>query len=81
MTWGPRITVIVPVYKAEQYLAQCVDSILAQSYKNLEIILVDDGSPDKCGQICDNYAMEDHRIVVIHLGSRYGRVYSFRRQR
>ena len=66
MTWGPRITVVVPVYKVEQYLVRCVDSILAQSYKNLEIILVDDGSPDKCGEMCDQYAELDNRVKVIH---------------
>ena len=60
------ISIIVPVYNVERYLEQCVDSILAQSYHNLEIILVDDGSPDNCPQICDNYAKKDSRVVVIH---------------
>lgn len=60
------ISVIVPVYKVEQYLPRCIDSILAQTYKNLEIILVDDGSPDNCPQICDEYAKRDKRIKVIH---------------
>ncbi len=60
------ISVIVPVYKVEEYLSRCVDSILAQTYENLEIILVDDGSPDLCGAICDTYAMMDPRIRVIH---------------
>ena len=60
------ISVIVPVYKVENYLARCVDSIIAQSYDNLEIILVDDGSPDNCGKICDGYALNDDRIRVIH---------------
>lgn len=60
------ITVIVPVYKVEKYLRRCVDSILAQTYTNLEIILVDDGSPDNCGKICDEYAAKDSRIKVIH---------------
>ena len=60
------ITVIVPVYKVEKYLRRCIDSIIAQSYKNLEIILVDDGSPDNCGRICDEYAKKDDRIRVIH---------------
>ena len=63
---NPLISVIVPVYKVEPYLCQCVDSILAQTYKNLEIILVDDGSPDRCPQICDDYAKKDERIRVIH---------------
>lgn len=60
------ISVIVPVYKVEPYLRRCVDSILAQTYTNLEIILVDDGSPDDCGAICDEYAKKDSRIKVIH---------------
>lgn len=60
------ISVIVPCYKVEQYLPKCIDSILAQTYTNLEILLVDDGSPDKCGEICDAYAKKDERIKVIH---------------
>lgn len=60
------ISVIVPVYKVEPYLRRCVDSILNQTYKNLEIILVDDGSPDNCGAICDEYAAKDPRVRVIH---------------
>lgn len=60
------ISVIVPVYKVEKYLNRCVDSIINQTYKNLEIILVDDGSPDNCPKICDEYAMKDNRIKVIH---------------
>lgn len=62
----PLISVIVPVYKVEKYLKDCVDSILLQSYKNLEIILIDDGSPDNCGKICDEYKERDSRIIVIH---------------
>lgn len=62
----PMISVIVPVYKVEPYLCQCVDSIRNQTYANLEIILVDDGSPDGCPQICDEYAALDTRIKVIH---------------
>lgn len=61
-----QISVIIPVYKVEPYLKKCIDSIIDQSYKNLEIILVDDGSPDNCGQICDEYAQRDNRIIVIH---------------
>lgn len=61
-----KISVIVPVYNVEKYLNRCVDSILAQTYQNLEIILVDDGSPDNCPQICDNYVQKDSRIKVIH---------------
>ena len=60
------ISVIVPVYKTEKYLHKCVDSITAQTYTDLEIILVDDGSPDDCGRICDEYAQKDSRIKVIH---------------
>lgn len=62
----PLISIIVPMYGVEQYIKRCVNSILSQSYTNLEIILVDDGSPDKCGVIADEYAKEDNRIVVIH---------------
>lgn len=61
-----RVAVIVPVYNVEPYLRRCVDSILAQTYKQLELILVDDGSPDNCGRICDEYACADDRIIVIH---------------
>lgn len=62
----PDISVIVPVYKVEKFLHRCVDSILCQSYDNFELILVDDGSPDRCGKICDAYAAKDARIHVIH---------------
>lgn len=60
------ISIIVPIYGVEQYLRKCIDSILAQTYTNLQIILVDDGSPDNCGAICDEYAQKDERITVIH---------------
>ena len=60
------VSVIVPVYKVEKYLEKCVDSIINQTYKNLEIILVDDGSPDNCPKMCDLYAKEDKRVKVIH---------------
>ena len=62
----PLVTIIIPVYKAEHFLNECVDSILAQSYENLEVILVDDGSPDNCGVICDRYADSDKRVRVVH---------------
>ena len=62
----PLISVIVPVYKVEAYLRRCLDSIVNQTYRNLEIILVDDGSPDRSGAICDAYAKRDRRIRVIH---------------
>lgn len=61
-----EISVIVPIYKVEKYLQKCVDSILAQTFSDFELILVDDGSPDKCGTICDEYAKKDSRIKVIH---------------
>ena len=60
------ISVIVPVYGVEQFLDQCVESIVGQTHKNLEIILVDDGSPDNCPAICDAWAARDSRIQVIH---------------
>ncbi|MBQ7300531.1 MAG: glycosyltransferase family 2 protein [Clostridia bacterium] len=62
----PLISVIVPVYRVEKCLHRCVDSILGQTYKNFELILVDDGSPDNCGILCDEYAQKDSRIRVIH---------------
>ena len=60
------ISIIVPVYKTRLYLRKCIDSLLAQTHRDLEIILVDDGSPDNCGRICDEYAQKDPRIRVIH---------------
>lgn len=62
----PLVSVIVPCYNVEQYLPKCIDSILEQTYQNLEVWLVDDGSPDSCGEICDEYAKKDSRIKVIH---------------
>jgi glycosyltransferase involved in cell wall biosynthesis len=61
-----KLSLIIPIYKVEKYLNRCVDSIINQTYTNLEIILVDDGSPDNCGIICDKYAVSDSRIKVIH---------------
>lgn len=61
-----KISVIVPVYKSEKYIERCIDSILNQTYKNIELILVDDGSPDNSSEICDRYAEIDSRVLVIH---------------
>ena len=66
MIHDPLISVIVPIYNVEQYLDKCINSILNQTYHNLEIILVDDGSPDNCGAICDHYSVMDQRVKVIH---------------
>lgn len=63
---GELISIIVPIYNVEEYLPKCVESILNQTYKNLEVILVDDGSPDNCLKICDEYAKMDNRIKVVH---------------
>lgn len=62
----PKVSIIVPVYKAEAYLHRCVDSILAQTFTDWELLLIDDGSPDKSGEICDEYTKKDSRIRVIH---------------
>lgn len=67
---APLITVVVPIYKVEEYLDECVQSILNQTYHNLEIFLVDDGSPDRCGEMCDTYAEKDSRVKVIHQKNR-----------
>ena len=66
MSEHPKVSIIVPIYNVEQYLRRCIDSLLAQTYTNIEIVLVDDGSPDNCGDICDEYAQTDARIKVIH---------------
>ena len=65
-TQDELISIIIPVYKVEKYLEKCINSIIGQTYTNLQIILVDDGSPDNSGKICDKYAKEDSRIEVIH---------------
>ena len=62
----PKVSIIVPVYKAEAYLHRCVDSILIQTFEDFELILIDDGSPDRSGEICDEYAAKDPRIRVFH---------------
>ena len=61
-----KVSIIVPVYKVEKYIHQCVDALTHQSLSDIEIILVDDGSPDGCPKICDEYANQDNRIKVIH---------------
>ena len=61
------ISVIVPVYNVDSYLCQCIDSILSQTYRDLEILLVDDGSTDRSGQICDKYLRSDNRVKVFHI--------------
>lgn len=66
MTYQPDVSVIVPVYNVERYLPECIESLISQTYKNIEIIFVDDGSTDSSGKICDQYAEKDKRIKVIH---------------
>ena len=61
-----KISVIVPVYNVEKYIGECIKSIINQDYENIEIILVDDGSNDKSGEICDEYTLKDKRVKVIH---------------
>lgn len=62
----PKVSIIIPVYKAEKYLNRCIDSILAQTFTDWELLLIDDGSPDRSGDICDEYAKKDTRIRVFH---------------
>ena len=62
----PLVSIIVPVYNVEEYLSECIDSILSQTYENIEIILIDDGCTDKSAEICDKYALKDKRVRVIH---------------
>ena len=66
MNYMPKISIIVPIYKAENYLHRCIDSLLSQTFTEFEVLLVDDGSPDKSGNICDDYAKKDNRVRVIH---------------
>lgn len=66
MAKNPEISIIVPVYKVEKYLAECVNSILTQSFSDFELLLVDDGSPDRCPQMCDEYSLKDSRVVTFH---------------
>ena len=62
----PKISIIVPVYNVEKYLGKCIESILNQTFRDFELILVDDGSTDSSGKICDEYSLKDSRIKVIH---------------
>ena len=66
MEYTPSISVIIPVYKAEKYLHRCVDSFLKQTFSDFEVLLIDDGSPDNSGKICDAYSVLDKRIKVFH---------------
>lgn len=66
----PEVSMIVPVYQVEKYIAQCIESVLNQTFQNFELILIDDGSKDKSGIICDSYAEMDDRILVIHTENR-----------
>ena len=61
-----KISIIVPIYNVKKYIQQCVESLINQTYKNLEIILIDDGSTDGCGELCDEFGKKDQRIHVIH---------------
>jgi len=63
---NPKLSIIVPIYKVEKYLPKCIDSILSQTFTDFELILVNDGSPDNCGRICDEYAKKDRRVIVVH---------------
>ena len=67
---APLVSLVIPVYKVELYLRTCIESVLAQTYSNWETILVDDGSPDRCGEICEEYASSDPRIKLIHQANR-----------
>ena len=61
-----KLSIVVPIYNVEKYLRKCINSLINQTYKNIEIILVDDGSTDSSGSICDRYASQDSRITVVH---------------
>ena len=62
----PLVSIIVPVYNVERYIDKCINSILEQTYPHIELLLIDDGSPDKSGAICDRYAQKDNRVRVFH---------------
>lgn len=61
-----KFSIIIPIYNVERYLETCVNSVLTQTYSDYEVILVDDGSPDRCGELCDHYAESDSRVKVVH---------------
>ena len=61
-----EVSIVIPVYNVEKYLSRCVDSVLKQTYIDFQVILVDDGSPDNCAQICEDYKTRDNRVFVIH---------------
>lgn len=63
---NPEISIIMPVYNSEKYLGQCIDSVLDQSFSDFELLLIDDGSSDRSPQICDDYALKDNHVKVIH---------------
>ena len=63
---NPKVSILVPIYNVEKYLPRCIESVLSQDFRDYELILVDDGSPDQCPQICDEYAKKDSRIKVVH---------------
>jgi len=75
MITRPLVSVIVPIYNSEKYVHECVDSVIRQTYDNIEILLIDDGSTDNSGKICDEYAASDSRIRVFHQ-SNHGLSYS-----
>ena len=81
---APLLSIIVPVYNTQEYLQQCISSLVEQTYQNIEIILVDDGSTDESGTICDEYTQKDSRVQVIHQennGTKYAREAGIRKAR
>ena len=72
---NPKISIIVPVYKVEKYLNRCLESIIAQTFTDWECILIDDGSPDNCGKICDEYAKKDERFINV-FNKTYEKIYN-----